>query len=808
MNGIAKCPAPNSLSELVSGLLDRETMDQLERHVAQCPHCVRHLRKLRIEEDLLEQAVHRVSKLPPLDEESIFAGLIDTLKELPATRQLTPGAFGERSEKQRELSVLQAQSQMDFLSPAEQEDEIGRCGGYRVLRLLDSGGMGLVFVAEDPLLHRQVALKVIRPQLSISQEYRERFLREARAVASLDHEHIVSIYQCGEARGVLYLVMPLLTGESLERRLAREPQLPPSEACRIACQTARGLSVAHERGLVHRDLKPANLWLDDKSGLVKILDFGLARAVHEDQALTQAGVVTGTPHYLSPEQATAAPVGPRSDLFSLGCLLYRMCTGKVPFPGENLLDSMRSLANTEPVPPHEVVADVPRELSSYILKLLAKQPDDRPESAQHVVAAMERIEAEWFAGQSPVRTAAAQTRRGRGRVWAGVAILLVATGGAAARFFTDSDGGNGVAEQPPAADTREANNPRTPGSATPGSNGNERRRHLWQVPRKQDPMTLAAPDIPAITVTTTGDAGVGSLRWAIEQANARAGDDRIVFQVPTNDPGFVDEDAKLPGGDIEPDVFVIKPFTQLPALSDSKGSVIIDGYSQAEAVGDTNPLGPEIVIDGSRLFCSGQGLLITSDGNQVHGLNIRGFSMGQQNGRAIRIDGGCRNWISGNYLGTDATGTLAIANAGGIDVRGGGSHNVIGTNGDGANDAAEGNLISGNGFVGICIRDEGSNHNIVAGNRVGTDRTGMHAIENARSGPGAILVEGDNTGNIIGTNSDGLADAAEANLVSGNYRHGIRLGGDARTIVAGNVLDTAADGTTPLPNQGDAIYRE
>jgi serine/threonine protein kinase len=196
----------------------------------------------------------------------------------------------------------------DILAPAEGPGEIGRLGPYRVLRVLGSGSMGVVFEAEDPELKRPVALKAMQPNLAASDEDRQRFLREARAMASLQDDHVVAVHQVGEEGGVPFLVMPLLQGESLDDRLSRAKRLPPAEVIRIGREVAEGLAAAHARGLVHRDVKPANIWLEGSQARVKILDFGLARPVARAERaregfLTGTGTVVGTPAYMAPEQA-------------------------------------------------------------------------------------------------------------------------------------------------------------------------------------------------------------------------------------------------------------------------------------------------------------------------------------------------------------------------------------------------------------------------------------------------------------------------------------------------------------------------
>jgi tRNA A-37 threonylcarbamoyl transferase component Bud32 len=259
-----------------------------------------------------------------------------------------------------------------------------RLGPYRVLRELGSDSVGVVFLAEDANLHRRVALKVMRPEVAADPRARERFLREGRAAAALKSEHIVTIYEVGEADSaggrVPFLAMEYLDGESLETRLRRDRILPPREVARIAREVATGLAAAHGAGLVHRDVKPANLWLEAPYDRLKILDFGLARPA-EGGGDPLAG---GTPAYLAPEQIRGEAVDARADLFSLGCVLYRCATGRPPFRGTTPAATLVALAADDPPPPDEVNPQVPAGLSALVRRLLVKDPAGRPESA-HVV---------------------------------------------------------------------------------------------------------------------------------------------------------------------------------------------------------------------------------------------------------------------------------------------------------------------------------------------------------------------------------------------------------------------------------------
>ncbi|HEX5271682.1 MAG TPA: serine/threonine-protein kinase, partial [Gemmataceae bacterium] len=272
-------------------------------------------------------------------------------------------------------------------------------GGYRIAALLGEGGMGRVYRATDPVLRREVALKVVKPEIATRDEARERFLREARALAAVEHDHVAAVYQVGEVNGVLFLAMPLLRGETLAARLAREKALPAAEVLRVGREAAAGLAAAHARGLIHRDVKPANIWLEAPppeastprtGGRVKLLDFGLVRL--PDEAVTQDGAVLGTPAYMSPEQADGLPVDHRSDLFSLGSVLYECATGQRPFQGRTYSALLTAVAQRRPPDAHEVNPAVPAGLSSIIARLHAKSPDDRPQSARDVVAAICALE--------------------------------------------------------------------------------------------------------------------------------------------------------------------------------------------------------------------------------------------------------------------------------------------------------------------------------------------------------------------------------------------------------------------------------
>lgn len=278
----------------------------------------------------------------------------------------------------------------ELLAPAQHPDELGRLGHYRVLRVLGHGGMGVVFEAEDERLKRRVALKVMLPSVTANPAARKRFVREAEAAARVEHDHIVPIYDVAEPNGVPFIAMPLLVGEPLAARLRGHTALAAADAILIGRQVAEGLAAAHAAGLIHRDIKPANVWLERTAeGAFKrarILDFGLARQVRDSSEITHSGAVVGTPAYMAPEQARGEQVDHRADLFSLGCVLYQMATGRRPFSGDDTYSALTALATVTPVPPVAVNPSVPLALSVLIERLLTKNPADRWPATARAVA--------------------------------------------------------------------------------------------------------------------------------------------------------------------------------------------------------------------------------------------------------------------------------------------------------------------------------------------------------------------------------------------------------------------------------------
>lgn len=275
-----------------------------------------------------------------------------------------------------------------LLSPPTHPEMLGRLGRYEVERLIGSGGMGVVFKAFDTELNRPVAIKLLAPYLASSGPARKRFSREARAAAAVVHQHVVPIHNVETERESPFIVMQFVSGESLQSRIDREGALELCEILRIGMQVADGLSAAHQQGLVHRDIKPSNILLEEDVDRALISDFGLARAA-DDASLTRTGFHPGTPQYMSPEQAAGQSVDARSDLFSLGSMLYTMCTGRSPFRAENSLSVMRRISESEPTPIREINPNIPDWMTAVITKLMAKSAQDRLQTAAEVRSLLE-----------------------------------------------------------------------------------------------------------------------------------------------------------------------------------------------------------------------------------------------------------------------------------------------------------------------------------------------------------------------------------------------------------------------------------
>ena len=293
--------------------------------------------------------------------------------------------IGETLDRPPAATTTLPERPVTYGTPTTPSSALPRVGedfdGYRIVAELGRGGMGCVFRARNPVLNRDEALKVMLPEVAARPQARERFLREARAMAAVRHDHIVEVYHVREIGGVPYLAMPLLAGETLAERLKREKTLSPAEVIRLGLQMADGLGAAHAQGLIHRDIKPGNVWLEAGTNRVKLLDFGLVRAEGMASDLTGEGALLGTPAYMSPEQVDGKALDGRSDLFSVGSVLYECATGRRAFSGTSLTAILSAVAQVDPPAARAVDGRVPAGLSDLLGALLHKNPERRPATA-------------------------------------------------------------------------------------------------------------------------------------------------------------------------------------------------------------------------------------------------------------------------------------------------------------------------------------------------------------------------------------------------------------------------------------------
>lgn len=278
---------------------------------------------------------------------------------------------------------------LGFLSPSDNPAMLGRIGEFEILELIGCGGMGIVLKGYDHQLNRYVAVKVLHPHCATSAAARRRFAREAQAAAAVVHQHVVAIHAVGANHHPPYLVMPFVPGESLQQRLNREGHCDVIDVLRISQQVAEGLAAAHAQGLVHRDIKPGNILLERNVDRVLLTDFGLARA-GDDASLTQSGVIAGTPQFMSPEQARGDSVDHRTDLFSLGTVMYTLLAGHSPFRAETAMGVLRRVCDDTPRPLREMNPSVPAWLEAFVAKLQAKHPSARFDSASHVAGLLKQ----------------------------------------------------------------------------------------------------------------------------------------------------------------------------------------------------------------------------------------------------------------------------------------------------------------------------------------------------------------------------------------------------------------------------------
>ena len=367
-------PAPEQLEQFLRDDLTPTEQASMEQHVELCETCRQHLHDTAASVDWWDAVSEFL-----MDDELDDATESSSQLSLSLT---SPQSLSEDQDGQEQLDGLTTgmRQVLAWLAPTDDPSMLGRIGGYEISGIIGAGGMGVVLKGFDRSLNRFVAIKTLAPHLATSGAARRRFAREAQAAAAVVHDNVIAIHGVDEANGLPYLVMPFLRGASLQKRINAVGALSVSEILRIGMQTARGLAAAHDQGLVHRDIKPANILLDGTTDRVLLTDFGLARAA-DDAGLTHSGVIAGTPHFMSPEQARGDAIDHRSDIFSLGSVLYTLSSGRPPFRASGNWGILRKVTDAEPRSLRELNSDIPNWLEAIILKCLCKDPDQRFQSA-------------------------------------------------------------------------------------------------------------------------------------------------------------------------------------------------------------------------------------------------------------------------------------------------------------------------------------------------------------------------------------------------------------------------------------------
>ena len=449
-----ECPEPDVIEQFLRGNLHPPQLDHFESHLKDCEHCHETLAGLNGEDTLTERLVEVLQHGDSADVEgSLVEEPGDSAEIKNLLGRLTSDDFkrsamaagpesGHRSRTaQMEMVADRAAEILRCVTP--DEESLGILGDYKMVRLIGAGSTGVVFQALDQTLNRTVALKVLRP--SLGEAARTRFLTEAKLAASIEHVNVVTIFQVGQVDRLAFMAMQWLPGQTLDDLLSSKEQLSDDQIVEIIRQVATGLNAAHQKQLVHRDIKPANLWICEEDRQLKLLDFGLARINDGNHNLTATGMLAGTPGFMSPEQTRGLELDGRSDLFSLGCVLYRLLAGQLPFDAPSILATLSSIQSDHPVAPVKIDSKADQDLSDLAMCLLEKRPEDRPQSASQVVELLTTPREQWslqvpthsnslrHAGNRQPKTAT-MAANGSGRKWstwfaALVGLLMLGTFG-------------------------------------------------------------------------------------------------------------------------------------------------------------------------------------------------------------------------------------------------------------------------------------------------------------------------------------------------------------------------------------------
>lgn len=438
------CPSPVEMREFLLGKAGTWDVETIEAHLTVCPECQSRMGQIEADDEIVfalrggdaspvahnssasGTADSNVGKASPEGTALLAQHLLPGLKRIPdrldqtVTGNSSVETPAEQDSQASSETILENSPVGSFAAGSLPTDRLGR---YELTAVLGWGGMGAVYRAWDPLLERPVAIKVPRTELLANRKIRERMLQEARAAAAVVDDHIVPIHAVEESGGTPFIVMPLLQGESLKQAMDRSKQpVPVDEVLRIGREAAAGLAAAHRQGLLHCDLKPGNLWLEAPSRRVKLLDFGLAVPFEPEGAQPVGG--SGTPGYLAPEQVQHAPLDPRTDVFGLGCVLFQLAAGRLPFIGPAAMRVFWTVMAETPPPLNTLRPELPKRLSDLIGRMLDRDPSGRPADGAAVLEELLTIDGELHA------VAASRLRR---RHWMRIAgATLVSGGGMAA----------------------------------------------------------------------------------------------------------------------------------------------------------------------------------------------------------------------------------------------------------------------------------------------------------------------------------------------------------------------------------------
>lgn len=367
------CPSRGDWTNYIHGSPTIASDHEMETHLLQCTDCRRVLEAVQADDTvcaLIDMTISTFETSMPIE--------VDSKKILTILDRILPSQ-----------SIVTMSSSSDVPHTL--------IGKFRVMGVLGRGGMGIVYRAEDSQLGREVALKIPNGEFSKSQQFRERFLREARLAAAVRHPGIATIFEVGEADETPYIAMELLQGETLAKYMEDHAPIGMTQALTIAKQIFLALAAAHEKGIIHRDIKPSNIlleFMDDPNPHVKLLDFGIAKSIGVDHNITRTGGILGTPEYMSPEQVRGLPLSPLSDLFSTGAILYQMVTARSPFRSNDTMSTLYQVSTLNQPPADQINPSVPRPVSEFIQSLLEKEPSQRPKSADFAVASLQRLQAD------------------------------------------------------------------------------------------------------------------------------------------------------------------------------------------------------------------------------------------------------------------------------------------------------------------------------------------------------------------------------------------------------------------------------